>query len=123
METRERLRDHTRCQEQVAQGFTESAGTIVFLDGDDPAFFFDTRRQLARDALERKCSNTPYLELIEQLGDTAVVQTLQNGAHPDDDATSTRLEPAPRREGWGAVREFGGRVQPQIVGQRVLCHP
>src|SRR5215204_2237931 len=54
VETGQRVREHARCQEQVAQGFPEAAGTIVLFDGDDSALFLDARRELGGDVLNRE---------------------------------------------------------------------
>src|SRR5687767_12217101 len=88
VETGQRIRDHARCQEQVAQGFPEAAGTIVLFDGDDSALFLDTRRELGGDVLDRECSHAPDLELVEQVRSLHLVEALQDGPHSNDDRAS-----------------------------------
>ncbi len=83
---------------------------MVLFDGDDPTLFRDARCELGGNAVDREGSNAPNFELIEELGNTELVQVLQDGAHADDDRAATPLEPAPRRES-GYLGELRRRVQ------------
>src|SRR5450759_2533208 len=81
MQTGEGLREHGTGQKQVAESFSQAAGTIMFFDGHDSPLFPDARGEVGGNSVDGQHPHTPYLDVIEQLLITHIVQAAQDRPH------------------------------------------